>query len=183
MRESSDQLVKELELRTKQMTALNEMGALLQCSGTVQEACVVVANCVQKLFPEAPSGALYLFRSSRDLIEAAVRWGIKDMLAPTFPPDACWSLRRGQPHWSESSGGGIACQHLTKNSNADCLCVPMVAQGNTIGILHLEFENAADSETVLEREAYSGLPSATGSQRGFADCPFAGQPATARDSS
>jgi PAS domain S-box-containing protein len=49
--ESLDQLVKELELRTKQMTELNEMGALLQCSGTVQEACVVVANCVQKLFP------------------------------------------------------------------------------------------------------------------------------------
>ncbi len=141
--ESLDQLVKELELRTKQMTELNEMGALLQCSGTVQEACVVVANCVQKLFPEAPSGALYLFRSSRDLIEAAVRWGIKDMLAPTFPPAACWSLRRGQPHWSESSGGGIACQHLTKNSNADCLCVPMVAQGNTIGILHLEFKSTA----------------------------------------
>jgi PAS domain S-box-containing protein len=139
---SLDQLVKELELRTKQMTELNEMGALLQCSGTVQEACVVVANCVQKLFPESPSGALYLFRSSRDLIEAAVRWGERDMLAPTFPPTACWSLRRGQPHWSEASGGGIACQHLTKSSTAECLCVPMVAQGNTIGILHLEFKNA-----------------------------------------
>jgi diguanylate cyclase (GGDEF)-like protein/PAS domain S-box-containing protein len=140
--ESLDQLVKELELRTKQMTELNEMGALLQCSGTVQEACVVVANCVQRLFPEAPSGALYLFRSSRDLIEAAVRWGERDVLAPTFPPTACWSLRRGQPHWSEASGNGVACQHLTKSSAAQCLCVPMVAQGNTIGILHLEFKNA-----------------------------------------
>jgi diguanylate cyclase (GGDEF)-like protein/PAS domain S-box-containing protein len=140
---SLNQLVKELELHTKQMTALNEMGALLQCSGTVQEACVVVANSVQKLFPEAPSGALYLFRSSRDLIEAAVRWGNRDGLAPTFPPDACWSLRRGQPHWSESPRSGIACQHLNMSSTVECLCVPMVAQGNTIGILHLEFEGAA----------------------------------------
>src|SRR5260370_76518 len=96
--ESMDRMVKELELRTKQMTLLNEMGALLACSGTVKEACDVVANSVQELFPDAPSGALYLFRSSRDLIEAAVRWGKKDVLAPTFPPDACWSLRRGQPH-------------------------------------------------------------------------------------
>jgi diguanylate cyclase (GGDEF)-like protein/PAS domain S-box-containing protein len=140
--ESLNQLVNELELRTRQMTTLNEMGALLQCSGTVQEACVVVADSVQKLFPEAPSGALYLFRSSRDLIEAAVRWGKNDVLAPTFPPDACWSLRRGQPHWSESLSGGVACQHLSKSSTAECLCVPMVAQGNTIGILHLEFEGA-----------------------------------------
>jgi PAS domain S-box-containing protein len=37
--ESLDRLVKELERRTKQMTSLNEMGSLLQCSGTVQEAC------------------------------------------------------------------------------------------------------------------------------------------------
>ncbi len=48
--ESLDRLVKELELRTKQMIKLNEMGALLQCSGAVQEACVVVANYIQKLF-------------------------------------------------------------------------------------------------------------------------------------
>jgi diguanylate cyclase (GGDEF)-like protein/PAS domain S-box-containing protein len=138
--ESLDLLVKELEFRTKQMTVLNEMGALLQCSGSVQEACAVVADYMQKLFPEAPSGALYLFRSSRDLVEAAVRWGERDVLAPTFPPDACWSLRRGQPHWSEPSGRGIACQHLTQGSIIECLCVPMVAQGNTIGVLHLEFE-------------------------------------------
>jgi diguanylate cyclase (GGDEF)-like protein/PAS domain S-box-containing protein len=138
--ESLDLLVKESEFRTKQMTVLNELAALLQCSGSVQEACAVVADYMQKLFTEAPSGALYLFRSSRDLVEAAVRWGKRDVLAPTFPPDACWSLRSGQPHWSEPSGSGIACKHLTQGSIIECLCVQMVAQGNTIGVLHLEFE-------------------------------------------
>src|SRR6266404_5961897 len=72
--ESLDQLVKELELRTKQMTALNEMGSLLECSATVKEACAVVASSIQKLFPEVPSGALYLFKSSRNLVEATLRW-------------------------------------------------------------------------------------------------------------
>jgi len=139
-----DRLVKELELRTKQMTSLNEMGSLLACSGTVKEACAVVVDSLQRLFPDAPSGALYLFKSSRDLIEAAVRWGKKDVLAPTFPPDACWSLRRGQPHWSGHPGSGIACQHLTQSSTSECLCVPMVAQGNTVGVLHLEFKSAAE---------------------------------------
>jgi len=66
----------------------------------------------------------------------------KDVLMPTFPPDTCWSLRRGQPHWSEPAARGISCQHLPKSSTPVCLCVPMVAQGNTIGVLHLEFENA-----------------------------------------
>lgn len=166
--ESLDQLVKELELHTKQMTALNEMGALLQCSGTVQEASVIVASCMKKLLPEASSGALYLFRSSRDLIEAAARWGKNDVLAPTFPPEACWSLRRGQPHWSESRGSGIACQHLVWSSNFECLCVPMVAQGNTIGVLHLAFGSAIplrnDSGKENSRDAIQRLAIGAASQ-------------------
>jgi diguanylate cyclase (GGDEF)-like protein/PAS domain S-box-containing protein len=137
--ESLSQLVKELELRTIQTSLLNEMGSLLACSAEVQEACEVVANSAQRLFPDSSAGAIYLYRSSRDLIEAAVRWGCKDLLAPTFPPDACWSLRRGQPHWSGHLGNDIVCQHLTKSSATDSLCVPMVAQGNTIGVLQLEF--------------------------------------------
>ena len=151
--ESLDQLVKELKTRTGQITALNEMASLLQCSSTVQEACIVVADCVQKLFSEAPLGALYLFMSSRDLVEAAVRWGKQDMLAPTFPPDACWSLRRGRPHWSCN---GIACQHLTKSRTRERICVPMVAQGNTIGVLHLEFDDATCSQSRSRIEDFRG---------------------------
>ncbi|MGA8272721.1 MAG: diguanylate cyclase [Candidatus Sulfotelmatobacter sp.] len=142
--ESLDLLVKELELRTQQMTSLNEMGSLLECSPTVKDACAVVVDSVQKLFPEACSGALYLFKSSRNLIEAAVRWGKTGVSEQTFLPDACWSLRRGQPHWIESPGSGVTCQHLIKSSNTQCLCVPMVAQGNTVGVFYLEFESTAE---------------------------------------
>jgi diguanylate cyclase (GGDEF)-like protein/PAS domain S-box-containing protein len=142
--ESLDLLVKELELRTKQITSLNEMGSLLECSGTVKDACAVVANSMQKLFPDAPEGVLYLFKSSRNLLEGVVRWGSVGVSEPTFLPDACWSLRRGQPHWTEHPGSGITCHHLTKSSTAQCLCVPMVAQGNTVGVLHLEFESATE---------------------------------------
>lgn len=145
--ESLDRLVKELELRTLQMTALNEMGSLLECSGTVKEACAVVAVSIQKLFPEATSGALYVFKSSRNLVEAALRWGtIGCTSEPTFVPDACWSLRRGQPHWSEHPGKGVTCLHLTESLTTECLCAPMVAQGNTVGVLHLEFEKKPKSQ-------------------------------------
>jgi diguanylate cyclase (GGDEF)-like protein/PAS domain S-box-containing protein len=142
--DSLNRLVKELKLHTEQITTLNEMGSLLECSGTVPEACTVVARSLQQLFPDAPSGALYLFKSSRNLLEAALRWGTVGCASePTFSSDACWSLRRGQPHWSERPAG-IPCQHLAQRSTADCLCVPMVAQGNTVGVLHLEFESTAE---------------------------------------
>ena len=140
--ESLDILVKESELRRKQITLLNEMGALLSSSGTVQEACAVVADSVQKLFPEACSGTLYLLKSSRDLVEVAVRWGKTSISGPTFPSEACGSLRLGQPYWSEHPGNDIACQHLAKSSIAWCLCVPMIAQGDTIGVLHFDFTGA-----------------------------------------
>jgi diguanylate cyclase (GGDEF)-like protein/PAS domain S-box-containing protein len=151
--ESSDRLMKELEIRTKQTILLNEMGSLLACSGTVAEASAVVSNSVQKLFPAAPSGALYLFRSSRDILEAAVRWGGRDVLAPTIPPDSCWSLRRGLPHWSGHLRNDIACQHLTKSATTESLCVPMVAQGNTIGLLLLEFQSAKESHYEFGNES------------------------------
>ena len=153
--ESLNQLVKELELRTKQMTALNDMGSLLECSGTVKEACAVVAESIEKLFPKVGSGALYLFKSSRNLVESVLRWGTTASISePTFSPDACWSLRRGQPHWSEHPGTGISCRHLAESATTECLCVPMVAQGNTIGILHLEVGGVAELQQVPGNENF-----------------------------
>jgi diguanylate cyclase (GGDEF)-like protein/PAS domain S-box-containing protein len=165
--ESLNQLVKELELRTKQMGFLNEMGSLLECSGNVQDACCVVAESIRKLFPDARSGALYLFRSSRNLVETAARWGAINASESTFLPDECWALRRGQPHWSDSPGHGISCQHLTKKTGPESLCVPMVAQGNTVGVFHLEFrasEVPCDSSTETFRDSREQLAISASSQ-------------------
>ncbi len=148
-----NELVAELQLRTKQMALLSEMGDLLECCGTTQEACAVVGQSVQKLLPEALSGTLYLFRSSRNLVEAAVRWGDDNISAPLFSPESCWGLRRGQPQWSERAGG-ISCSHLAEGSTNKCLCVPMVGQGDTLGILHLEF--AGDAEVKSKTNSSSG---------------------------
>ena len=162
-----DRLVNELELRGRQITSLNEMGALLACSGTVNEASTVVASSVQTLFPESRSGALYLFRSSRDLLEAAVRWGKTDVLMPTLPSEACWALRRGQPHWSVLEND-LTCRHVTQGSTAHGLCVPLVAQGNTLGLLYIEFERGAklppDPDRENRRQAATRLALSAASQ-------------------
>ena len=117
-----NELVAELQLRTKQMTLLSEMGDLLECCGTTQEACAVVAQSVQKLLPEALSGTLYLFRSSRNLVEAAVRWGNDNVSAPLFSPESCWGLRRGQPQWSERHGASIARIWPRAQPTSVCAC-------------------------------------------------------------
>lgn len=137
-----NKLVAELQLRTRQMSLLSEMGDLLDVCGTTQEACSVVAQSIQKLLPEVVSGTLYLFRSSRNLVEEAIQWGDAGFSEALFAPDACWSLRRSQPHWNQLAGG-IDCAHLKEPATGKCLCVPMVGHGDMLGVLHLEFAKGA----------------------------------------
>jgi diguanylate cyclase (GGDEF)-like protein/PAS domain S-box-containing protein len=133
------QLVEELRVRTIQMTWLNEMGDLLECCSTVKEACAVVSQYVQKLFPESVSGSLYLFKASRNAAEAAAHWGASGASQAVFPLEACWALRRGSPHWSVPAQPGISCPHLATLDTTECLCVPMIGQEDTLGVLYLEF--------------------------------------------
>jgi len=149
--ESLSRLVRELELRSNQMSLLNEMGRLLECCETTQEASVVVGSSAQKLFPEAISGTLYLFRSSRNLLEAAAAWGKTSASESLLAPNECWALRRGQPHWSTRGKDAVPCPHLPA-ANCDSLCVPMVGHGNILGTLHLEFGTAPKIEATATPE-------------------------------
>jgi diguanylate cyclase (GGDEF)-like protein len=137
--QSLNRLVKELELQTHQMTILNEMASLLECCTNTREACAVVAQSARKLFPELTSGALYTFKASRNLVEAVVSWGEPGSSEQLFATESCWALRRGQLHWSNPKGDGVPCPHLAGTSPGEHLCLPMVGQGETLGVLHLEF--------------------------------------------
>ena len=90
----------------------------------------MVAQSVQKLLPEVISGTLYLFKSSGNLVETAIQWGNASVSEAAFSPDECWSLRRGQPHWSPLSEG-IHCTHISASVTLKCLCVPIVGRGDT----------------------------------------------------
>jgi diguanylate cyclase (GGDEF)-like protein/PAS domain S-box-containing protein len=152
--EALNELVKELELQTDQMTLLNEMAGLLECCANTEEACSVVDRFARKLFPEAVSGALYTFRASRNLVEEVLSWGCRQACHPTFTPENCWALRRGQAHWSNPSRS-VACEHLREMPEGEYLCLPMVAQGETLGVLQLHFpvtnKERAEFKTARQR--------------------------------
>jgi diguanylate cyclase (GGDEF)-like protein/PAS domain S-box-containing protein len=139
--DSLNRLVKELEQQTDQMTLLNDMAALLECCANTKEACAVVGQSARQFFPEATAGALYTFKASRNLVDAAVSWGDTSAVEPVFAPDGCWALRRGQPHWSEP--GGVICPHLETVRSAKHLCLPMVGHGETLGIFLLVFPSSS----------------------------------------
>jgi PAS domain S-box-containing protein len=128
--------VHDLQNRTRELTLLSEMGNLLLCCANSEEAYQVVDRVAKELFPDAISGVFYEFKSSRNVLEATASWG-QPVSRPFFPPEACWGLRRGQPYWSDATS--IGCSHAETEGVTQDLCVPMVAQGEALGILYLRF--------------------------------------------
>jgi diguanylate cyclase (GGDEF)-like protein/PAS domain S-box-containing protein len=152
----------ELQSRTNEMTLLIELSDMLQCCASLEEAYSVITQFGKKLFSAESSGSLSVFKSSRNILESAGAWGANLTPLAPFSPDSCWALRRGKPHWSTGSSAELVCNHLKNYLGAnDGLCVPMVAQGETIGVLQLQIGNTEsessneNTQVVLQRIASS----------------------------
>ncbi len=55
-----------------------------------------------------------------------------------FHPDECWAVRRGQSHPPVNGEPDIACYHLPASHTHTSLCVPMIAEGEAIGLLSFQ---------------------------------------------
>jgi len=138
LREANNRLMnwaKELEQRNDEISLLGQLGELLQSCNTSEEAAIGIRQSVQNLFP-GNSGAVYLFNSSRNLLEATTLWGEAPPSKTVFAPDECWALRRGRPHGVAEIGAGFQCRHVEPEQKT-YLCMPLVAQGEAIGVFHV----------------------------------------------
>jgi diguanylate cyclase (GGDEF)-like protein/PAS domain S-box-containing protein len=128
--------VNELEIRSREISLLNDMGDLLQTCLTPAEACTVVVHFAQQLLPGS-SGAVCMIRDTGGLLEGVAVWGDLSGDEVVFAPHECWALRRGRPHLVHDPGVAPICAHLRRPVTAVSLCVPMMAQGETLGVLHV----------------------------------------------
>jgi diguanylate cyclase (GGDEF)-like protein/PAS domain S-box-containing protein len=133
--------VNQLERRNQAISLLSHMGGLLQACQTQEEAFAVFTEMLGRLFP-VTAGALYVLSASRDLLEAVAVWGQADGMTPMFAPDDCWALRRGRVHQSRAGEPALPCRH-TKGVVQGSLCVPMMALGDTLGVLYLQVGDPA----------------------------------------
>jgi diguanylate cyclase (GGDEF)-like protein len=58
-------------------------------------------------------------------------------MVPVFAPDECWAVRRGRIHKVENPQAALCCPHVSKAVPGGYLCVPLIAQGETLGVFHL----------------------------------------------
>jgi diguanylate cyclase (GGDEF)-like protein len=128
--------VNELEQRNREMSLLSEMGELFQSCLAPEEAYTVVAQMGLAFFPNEV-GALAMLDTVQNIVEAVATWGPGVPGELVFAPDDCWALRRGRQHKVDGSGHSLICKHLGDANPTRYMCIPMVAQGETLGVLHL----------------------------------------------
>lgn len=85
---------------------------------------------------------------ANNLVEAVATWGTSIYSETGFIFDECWALRLGRIHAVKQTTPGLFCQHIHSNpSPNESLCVPMIAQGETLGLLYL---SASESEPLTD---------------------------------
>jgi diguanylate cyclase (GGDEF)-like protein/PAS domain S-box-containing protein len=142
LRETNRQLqvtVRELEQRNRENAMLANLGDLLQMCKTAPESNDVLAQYVGQLFP-GTDGSFYRMNSGSNLLEAVVTWGALARGGdPVIGTEDCWALRRGQLHAVEGPGAGLSCRHFAHGPHGPSFCAPVMAQGEVLGMLHVEF--------------------------------------------
>lgn len=129
----------ELDQRNREIMLLTELGNLLQTCQTPDEAYALISVSVPKIFPGA-TGALYIIKASRNIVEAVATWKTLSPEERTFAPDDCLALRRGRPYLIGEHGSGLQCKHIV-GEPASSICIPMMAQGEALGMFHLQVEH------------------------------------------
>ncbi len=139
VRKANDELmvfVAELQRRESEMQLLNRMTDLLQTCNTQEEAYKVIALQAGELFA-AHNGCVAILHPSGQHLETVARWGDQAPVGPSFPLEDCWALRRGTPHEVIDPRARWLCRHFVQQIETDYLCVPLMVQGEILGLLSL----------------------------------------------
>jgi len=129
-------MIRELEKRTLRATMLAKMGELLQSCIDRDEVFAAALVFAPKIFPAA-RGAVALLNASRNLTEVIGSWAGCHLSTMDFEPNSCWALRTGHPHLVLAGDSTAPCAHAPGAQNT-YLCIPILAQGETLGIVHFQ---------------------------------------------
>jgi diguanylate cyclase (GGDEF)-like protein len=131
------EMVYEYGHRNRVATILSEMSEFLQACQSLEEAYPLVARFAGELFPET-SGTLFMLDAQEEALEMWHSWGQPLLKVQTFPPQDCWAVRRGKLHQVLEKDPVMGCRHMREADGFSYLCAPLINQGQTIGLLHIQ---------------------------------------------
>lgn len=138
------QLEQKVLDRTHDISLIQKFGQMLTGCESIEEISDVVLAAAPSIFTDA-SGALSLNPPSMDHIEIVAAWGEDWHPEKTYQPNDCWAFRRGTYHLSEKDALGFNCKHF--KTTQPVFCVPLMAQGVSLGAIHI----MAHGETISDR--------------------------------
>jgi diguanylate cyclase (GGDEF)-like protein len=128
--------IEELERRGNEAVFLKEARDELQLCVTSKEAQECAARHFEGLVPGS-SGATILINNSRSMLEVSATWNNPLSLSDAFDMDACCGLRAGRPRWRRPGQSELHCSHFTGVPPDNYACIPLAAQGDTLGFVYL----------------------------------------------
>ncbi|BDV43821.1 hypothetical protein GURASL_27440 [Geotalea uraniireducens] len=124
-----------LERRNREISHLHELGEMLQLCRNLDEAYHIVSIAVRNLF-RTEAGAIYMLNDAGRRYELAIDWGKQPSHPTAFPVETCRARRRDEPFAAEPAQP--RCSNTNCSFSRDYVCIPMVAQGDTMGLLNLK---------------------------------------------
>jgi diguanylate cyclase (GGDEF)-like protein/PAS domain S-box-containing protein len=145
----------ELQETNREVMLLSGMSELLQSCQSMNEAMPILQASMEELFPQS-QGRGFFANPSTHLLEEALSWGGFITQAITLDPENCWALRRNSIH-EVNLGNHLnpACHYLDEEKRP-YLCLPLLAQGKALGIIHLITDSGS-----LNKERFTHLARST----------------------
>jgi diguanylate cyclase (GGDEF)-like protein len=131
---------------------LSRMTQRLQGCDSISDLVEVVRLFAPEIAPIFP-GRLYIHDVRRNAMRQACDWLHPQQSRDEFPPSACWALRRGQTHKPTDELIDIPCEHLG-DAILPSICIPLTAQGESIGLLYFEQATDVTAEQISRTEKY-----------------------------
>lgn len=129
----------------RETRVLSELNEWLQSAKSEAELYQMIADFLSKFIPDC-SGTIYIYANSRDILECMKMWNGSNATA-SMHPDDCWGLRRGRTYTHGQSEVDFDCPHVGPGVAIDYCCIPILAHGETVGLLHLEYQSKSDAKS------------------------------------
>jgi diguanylate cyclase (GGDEF)-like protein/PAS domain S-box-containing protein len=136
------------------------MTQFLQTLHSREEMRSVLMLHIVRLLPET-NGAIFLVDVSSEGVETLVSWGQRPVDTERFSANECSAVRLGKPFGTNVAGSVDPCLHVGEDVGG-YWCVPLVGEGETLGVLHVQAASGRDEHP---RGVDRALPSLTVAQQ------------------
>lgn len=124
----------------REVKLLGELNEWLQSSRSLDELFDMVSKFMTHILPNA-EGSVYVYSNSRDVLDGWASWNGGDH-KDHIHPDSCWGLRRGRVYEYGSGEVTFVCEHAEPHDGRPYFCFPILAHGETVGLMHLRAHSA-----------------------------------------